>query len=364
MSDIMGENIRPAQIERFLKHAGWEAASRAAVPGDASARRYMRLSLAGQRAVLMDAPYQSKTSQSKTSQNNTVSDYVLTAKLAGDNPAAFTAIAQSLTMRGFRAPKIFAADLAAGLLLLEDLGDDLFARVLEKTPHIEEQIYSAAIDCLAAIYRSSFDVNVDTFGQSWTIRSYDAAAMQAEVDLMLDWYMPYLGSNLTQAQIARWGEIWARAFTALEHHAPGLVLRDFHAENIFWLPDNEAGDGVEAHVGLIDFQDGLLGHPAYDLVSLIEDARRDVDPSLTDSLIARFCEKAKIADDERFRAAYAVMGAQRNAKILGIFVRLAQRDGKPSYLDLLPRVQAHFKTDCAHPIMKELRLWLEEVRGE
>ena len=153
----------------------------------------------------------------------------------------------------------------------------------------------------------------------WRLRAYDITALQTEVDLMLDWYAADVGRRVSASARRGWTAIWAELFRALEAHPPGLALRDFHAENIFWLPERQS----VARVGLIDFQDGLMAHPAYDLVSLLEDARRDVSPALIPDLIGRFCEKAGIRNDAAFATAYAVMGAQRNAKILGIFVRLA-----------------------------------------
>lgn len=340
---------RETQISAFLRAAGWDKAARTALPGDASARRYEKLNLKGARAILMDAPH--------IASGVPAGDYADIAKLSDGRMVAFTAVCEALTQRGFSAPKILAADIEAGLLLSEDLGDDAVAQVLEKNPAAEREIYSAAMDTLGAIYRSSFNPDALSFGQDWTIRNYDAPAMQAEVDLMRQWYCPYKDIILTETQKDRWTQIWEKLFERLTGHVPGLVLRDFHAENIFWLPEREA----TSKIGLIDFQDALLGHPAYDVVSLIEDARRDVDPAVTDALIARFCAAAKIENNESFKAAYAIIGAQRNAKILGIFVRLAQRDGKPHYLNLLGRVEAHFQNNLAHPAMAELRAFLKDI---
>ena len=213
------------------------------------------------------------------------------------------------------------------------------------------------MDTLAAIYRSSFSRKLTAFAHSWSLKHYDEAALSTEVDLMAQWYLPYAGQALSIDKKQQWDGLWNAAFTALNAHTPGLTLRDFHAENIFWLPQRKSTD----RIGLIDFQDALFGHPAYDVVSLIEDARRDVDPKLTEDLLARFCERTSLKLDDAFRAAYAVIGAQRNAKILGIFVRLAQRDGKQGYLEMLPRVKAHFIGNLAHPVMKDLRAFLKEI---
>ncbi len=350
---------RKAYIQSFLEAADWGHAERNPVPGDASTRRYERLSLDGDRAVLMDAPRGVEAPcepEGATVSERRALGYNAVARLAGPNLESFSAIARELSRRGFSAPRIIAADHQKGLMLLEDLGDDLFARVIARNPAQERDLYVAAVDTLAAIYRSSFPDIFDEYGEPWRVRSYDNAALQAEADLFLDWFVPDVGGNLSKEALNEWHIIWARLFSILSAHAPGLALRDFHAENLFWLP---ARQGV-ARVGLIDFQDGLFAHPAYDLVSLLEDARRDVSQNLHKEMIARFCAKAGLDYDETFKAAYAVMGAQRNAKILGIFVRLAKRDGKPHYRDLMPRVAKLFVSDLAHPALSDLRQWVEK----
>lgn len=349
---------REAEIKAFLKQAAWDKAERVPVPGDASTRRYERLSLDGEIAVLMDAPKGAEGPSEP--EGASVADrqalgYNALARLAGPNPEAFACIANELTKRGFSAPKIIAADLDKGFMLLEDLGDDLYARVIADDPAKEQQLYEAAIDTLAAIYRSSFPAKMEFQGEPWRVRDYDSAALQAEADLFLDWYAKDLGREINGSARDEWQAIWAELFNALGAHAPGLALRDFHAENIFWLPDRQA----VSRVGLIDFQDGLFAHPAYDLVSLIEDARRDVSPDLAAPLLKRFCKKAGLKYGAKFKTAYAVMGAQRNAKILGIFVRLAERDGKPHYRGLIPRVAAHFKGNLQDPKCAALKTWIE-----
>ena len=347
---------RETEIRKFLKEAGWGDAARAPVPGDASSRRYERLSRGGEKAVLMDAPRGAEAPaepEGASVAERKALGYNALARLAGPEPAAFICIADALTTRGFSAPKILAQNLDAGFILLEDLGDDLFARVIKNDPPKEAELYAAAVDTLAAIYRSSFPEKLRSGEAAWRLRSYDAAAMQAEVDLLLEWYAADAGADISAAAKREWVQIWAELFNYLAAHAPGLALRDFHAENIFWLPEREA----VARVGLIDFQDGLMAHPAYDLVSLLEDARRDVNPELRGDLIERFCEKSGLKNDSAFQAAYAVMGAQRNAKILGIFVRLAKRDGKPHYRRLIPRVQKLFLSDIKGGEFKALRAW-------
>ena len=348
---------REVQIKSFLTAATWDKADRAPVPGDASSRRYERLTLGDKQAVLMDSPVGAETPsepEGASLAERQALGYNALARIAGNNPEAFACISNELTKRGFSAPQILAADLDKGFMLLEDLGDNLYARVIENDASKERQLYEAAIDTLAAIYRSTFPPTADFGGKTWRIRDYDSAALLAEADLFLDWYAKDFGRDIHGKARADWNEIWAELFKSLDAHASGLALRDFHAENIFWLPERQATE----RVGLIDFQDGLFVHPAYDLVSLIEDARRDVSPDLAKPLMKRFCQKAGLKYGSKFKTAYAVMGAQRNAKILGIFVRLAERDGKPHYRDLIPRVAAHFQNNLEDPKCARLKAWV------
>lgn len=356
-------DARARQRAEFLDRCGWGAAQVAPFPGDASTRRYFRLDRNGARAVLMDAPGASESPACPPDADpatRAALGYNAVARLAGNNVAAFAALAGALVARGFSAPRVHEADPAAGLLLIEDLGDDLFARVLPARAD-ESALYAQAVETLGAIYRSSFDTEPAAFGMSWRLMAYDATALQAEADLFLDWYLARrCGRPAGAGGLADWRAAWAQAFDVLGAHAPGLVLRDFHAENLIWLPDRTA----EARVGLLDFQDALIGHPAYDLASLVEDARRDVAPGLAGPLADRFFDAAGLDNRPAFDAALAVLAAQRNAKILGIFVRLAVRDGKPRYLDLLPRVARHFVRDLDHPALAGVRAIVRDAAPE
>ncbi|RKQ96016.1 aminoglycoside phosphotransferase family protein [Maricaulis maris] len=349
---------RDAAIAAFLNQAGWGDAKHRPLPGDASTRRYIRLERGEARAMLMDAPAAAEAPACPPDadpEERRALGYNAVARLAGANLVAFAGLADALCERGFSAPRILASDIEAGFLLLEDLGDDLFARLLPGDLH-EGTLYAKAVDVLAAIYRSSLPAAVERDGQSWPLLAYDDTALMAEADLFLDWFLDkHAGATPGASARADWQAIWSRAFERLHHCAPGLVLRDFHAENLIYLPDREA----EGEIGLLDFQDAVIGHPAYDLVSLIEDARRNVERKLAVPLKARFVAQAGIDDVAGFDAAYAVLGAQRNAKILGIFVRLAVRDGKQRYLDLLPRVARHFVADLQHPALMPLHMWIK-----
>ena len=352
----IGLTEREADIQAFLENANWHKAARESVPGDASTRRYERLNLRGEKAVLMDAPKGAETPgepEGASIDDRKALGHNALARLAGPNLEAFACIANELTKRGFSAPQIIAADMDKGLMLLEDLGDNVYANVIANDPSKERSLYEAAVDTLAAIYRSSFPQDMEFRGHKWRVRDYDTAALLAETDLCLDWYIKDFDREIKDASREEFYGLFTQSFAHLSAHAPGLALRDFHAENLFWLPERQA----TSRAGLIDFQDGLFIHPAYDLMSLITDIRRDVCPALKDILISRFCEKSGIADDDAFRLAYAVLSAQRGAKLLGFPVRSDLKFGKPQYRAFLPRVKKHLADDLAHPGLADIRAW-------
>ncbi|MEO1038772.1 MAG: phosphotransferase [Pseudomonadota bacterium] len=350
---------RASARQDFLDEIGWAGAQLEAFPGDASTRRYFRVRTGDRAAILMDAPAASEAPLAPVGADETeraTLGYNALARLAGNNVTAFAGLSEALVERGFSAPRILAGDIEAGLLLIEDLGEALFARELAAGRAHEGSLYAAAVDALAALYRCSFPERFEYAGDSWLVHAYDQAAKRAEAGLFVDWYAPERGgAKLDDAARSSFDAIWTGSLGALDAHAPGLALRDYHAENLIWLPDREP----MARVGLLDFQDALFAHPAYDLVSLIEDARRDVSSELAEPLKDRFFKAALLSDRAAFQAAYAVAGAQRNAKILGIFVRLAKRDGKSRYLQLLGRVARHFVHNLAHPVNAPLRAWCE-----
>jgi aminoglycoside/choline kinase family phosphotransferase len=305
---------RSARIATFLATSGWRDAEARPLAGDASNRRYLRLIQPdGSRAVLMDAPAE-----------------------RGEDVRPFLAIARHLRGLGLSAPEILAEDTEEGLLLLEDLGDALFARVLERAPEMEQPLYEAATDLLVALHRAAPPAG---------LASYTPALMADLAALAFDWYRP----GATGAKTPEREQFRAEMETVLETLPDTdtvLIQRDYHAENLLWLPERT---GV-ARVGLLDFQDALRGHPAYDLVSVLEDARRDVTPALAQAVIARYIDSTGTGA-EAFCTAYACLGAQRNLRILGVFGRLCLRDGKAHYIDLIPRVWAHLMQDLTHPAL-------------
>ena len=350
---------RQVEMEAFITDAGWALAVREPIQGDASTRSFQRLSLDGRQAVLMNAPRGSEGAGEPfgaTVEERSNIGYNALARLAGPNMEAFLVLADQLRRRGFSAPEIIHADVAAGFALLEDFGSGVFAQVVGADPSREGELYEAAVDTLAAIYRSSFPRRAEWGGTPWTIRDYDEAALLAETDLFVDYYAPDAGREITPDARGQFYDVWRAAFKTLDAHAPGLALRDYHAENLFWLPEREH----ERRVGLIDFQDALFAHPSYDLSSLLEDIRRDVSEDLHEPLKARFCEAAGLEHDDAFDAAYAVQAAQRATKLLGFPVRADVDFGKPQYRSLLPRVRRHLQRGLSHPACADLRGWFEE----
>lgn len=346
----------------FLDRAGWASAQASPITGDASTRSYERLHLGGRQAILMNAPPAAEGSACPPDASPEARrrlGYNAMARLAGPNLNAFTIVAEALRAAGLSAPEIFAADPSTGFALIEDLGDDLYARAIPKGAD-EIELYSAAIDALLALRRAAPKPPV---ADGYQMLAYDATAMEAEVALVTDWYWPHVKGEAASDHVRLdYIGAWRSALAKLADPAL-IVLRDFHAENILWLP--ERSDFRRA--GVIDFQDALFGNPAYDLVSLLEDARRDVSSDLAEAMIARYSKGAArdgAFDEAAFRRDYAILGAQRNAKILGIFARLINRDKKPRYADFFPRVEGHFRKDLAHPELAPVRAFFKKHFGD
>ncbi len=321
MDDPNGAD-RATAASRFLAQAGWGGATRRHLAGDASDRRYERLRAGAATAVLMDNP-----------------------PGGADDPAAFVAMARHLRALGLSAPEVRVADTNVGFLLLEDLGDDLFARLLDTDPSREADLYAAAVDVLCHLQAAPAPQGLPDL---------TAADWAQAAGFALDWYA-FAATGTKPAP----GAFLATLETAIRAHADGprvLILRDYHAENLLWLP----GRGGIARVGLLDFQLGQMGQPGYDLVSLLQDARRDVAPQTEAAMIARFATTTG-ADPTAFAAQYATLGAQRALRILGVFARLCLVAGKPGYLPLIPRVWGQLQRNLAHPALADLRTACDEV---
>lgn len=286
----------PPGLADFLDRADWSGADIAPLPGDASFRRYFRVTRGEDQAMLMHAPP------------------------PHEDPAPFLHVARWLNANAMRAPAILAQEADAGWVLTEDFGDDRMRDWLDGNPQDEVPAYEAAVSALAALHRLP----------PGPFAAYDMATYQREAALLTEWYCPAHGLDVdAQAYSAAWQEVLS---PVVSRQSPGVtVLRDYHAENIMLL-----GGKASTPQGLIDFQDALVGHPAYDLVSLLQDARRDVAPELEHAMLLHYVDAAGGVDDA-FLADYATLGAQRNAKIVGIFTRLNRRDGKPRYLAMIPQ---------------------------
>tara|TARA_R110002072_G_scaffold86774_8_gene195834 strand:+ start:10119 stop:11093 length:975 start_codon:yes stop_codon:yes gene_type:complete len=304
----------PHGLHSFIEHAGWSGATIAPLPGDASFRRYFRLHRDGETAMLMHAPPPE------------------------EDPRPFLFVARWLDQHGMRAPRIMAERAEEGWVLTEDFGDRRMREWLDDYPEQERAVYGGAVDALVELHRKP----------PGDFEPYDMAVYQRETGLFTEWFCPAAGLSVDEAGFsAAWQAVLE---PLLARQRPGVtVLRDYHAENIMLPPDDTQG--------LIDFQDALVGHRAYDLVSLLQDARREVSVELERAMLDRYRQAA--GADAEFEADYARLGAQRNAKIVGIFTRLASRDGKSRYLELIPRVWNAMERDLRHPALAPVARWFD-----
>lgn len=318
---------RAAARTAFLSLAGWGDAACAVLADDASFRKYFRLSRADCSVVLMDAPPEH------------------------EDTAAFARLARHLTGLGYSAPEILAEDHVHGFLLLEDLGDETYTRRLAAGAD-ESGLYALAVDLLADLHRRpAADVL-----PSALVPPYDDARLLAEARLLTDWYMPAVLDDAPDAEaVADYEARWHAAFPLARAVPDTLVLRDFHVDNLLRV----AGRTGLAACGLLDFQDAVAGPVTYDLVSLLEDARRDIDPALVAAMTARYRDAVPGLDPDAFAASWAVLAAQRHAKVIGIFTRLSRRDGKPRYLGHIPRVWRLMEAALAHPALSDVRAWID-----
>jgi N-acetylmuramate 1-kinase len=309
--------IDRASARRALLHAaGWGDADAAFLAGDASDRTYDRLTRGKTTAVLMDAP-----------------------PGGADDPAVFAKVAGHLQQIGLSAPHLLAKDLSCGFLLLEDFGDAVFARVLAAKPELEPTLYAAAVEALAVLQAKPAMRDLPQLSASdWAsaaalvLEEYRVAGTEAGCDVVP--FNDCLSSLIAQEDIT----------------PQIMILRDFHAENLIWLPDRAGA----ARAGLLDFQLAQLGHPVYDVVSLLEDARRDVRRETAVQVRRQFCDLTGMME-ARFDRSSVVWGAQRALRILGVFARLARKSGRTSYLKLVPRVWGHLQANLAHPHLADLR---------
>ena len=358
---VVGYGAFAARVERippvrtFLDESSFGEARRRRMQGDASTRTFERLTLDGRTAVLMNAPRRPDGPPVRDGR-----PYSAIAHLAED-VVPYVAIASALRAHGVSAPAILDADLDRGLVIMEDLGEERI--VGGERPAPIEARYAAAVDLLAALHGHELpDVLQVAPHLDYKLPRYDMEAFLIEAELLLDWYLPVVGAVASTPMRETFLSLWREALMPALAAPPTWVLRDYHSPNLLWLADREGA----AQVGVLDFQDALIGPAAYDVASLLQDARVDVPESLEVALLGRYA-RARREQDGHFDVAaftqlYATLTAQRATKILGIFARLDRRDGKPQYLRHIPRLWAYLQRSLMHPALAPLRAWYANVR--
>ncbi len=347
--------VRTAGLRAFLAAAGWADGHRRHLQGDASTRSYERVRRDDETAVLMNHPPEPDDDAARARVAARAA-----AKLA-EGPRPFLAFALGLADLGVSVPGVLAHDLREGYMLLEDLGSDLC--VAGSPPRPIPERYRAAVELLADLHGRDLPATLpDGTTGTWTILAYDRANYEAEVTVFLDWGVPHLlGRPATAEERASFLALWRPLFDEILAGPTTWCLRDYHSPNLLWLPTR---DGL-ARVGILDFQDTIFGHPAYDVASLAQDARVDVASDLEADLIAAYGAARRARDPDfdeiGFRRAYAILAAQRNTRILGVFARLKARDGKPHYLAHLPRLWGYLARVLDEPVLHPLKLWYEEA---
>ena len=357
--------VREAQRRAFLAQAGFGAAVRTKMSGDASTRSYERLALpGGSTRILMDAP---PAAESEPAGPDTTQDqrramgYNALARLAAGRVDAFAAAAAFLRARGLSAPQVEALDAGQGFAVIEDLGDDLFARKIEGGEPAPP-LYADAVDVLVRLQSEPPPVWLDWESGGdrgrWPLLPYDDLALQTGCDLFLEWWPKYAGLPAFSAEAqAEWRALWAPIRSVGHRAAMGpegvFTHRDYHAENLLWLPQRS---GL-ARVGLLDFQDAVKAHPAWDLLHLLQDARRDVAPDLAAAMLERYLDQRPGLDREEFRHAYHGLAALNAARILFIFARQVAGFGKPRYRDFIPRTWAALEFNLDQPGLEALQAW-------
>lgn len=340
-------------IAVFVASYGWQTGQPLFLQGDASPRAYTRLAKDAATSILMDAPRQPD--------GPPIRDGLPYSKLAhlAEDVRPYVAVAGALRASGLSVPEIYGYDLEAGFLLIEDFGHDVYGRLIDCGHNITE-LYQPAVDALIHLAAAPPPkVLALPDGSEHELAQYDEGAFLIEVELLVDWYLPAVSGMAVAPDVRQeFVDLWRQQITHVVD-GQGWVLRDFHSPNLMWLAERQ---GMQ-RVGILDFQDALRGHPAFDLASLCQDARLDVPEALEAGLVERYCAGTRGLGDQfeerHLRHAYAVLGAQRNTKILGIFARLAIRDCKKAYLQHVPRIKRYLARNLAHPALATLRLWYD-----
>lgn len=347
----MGPRVdRMAAARQFIAESGYSEALRARLQGDASTRSYERLVLGDKHVILMNSPRRPDGPPVRDGK-----PYSAIAHLA-DNVAPFVAMANGLRQNGFSAPAIHHADLEQGLLILEDLGDEHVVSGDPPAP-IKER-YETAVDALLALHEKKLPDKLAVAPHvEHHIPAYDIDTFLIEAELLLDWFLPRLDAAIPDSERDSFRALWRELLQPAIDAPPTWVLRDFHSPNLLWLPRRSE----IARLGILDFQDALMGHPAYDLASLLQDARVDVSEQTELALLGRYVRGRRQTepgfDPAEFIRIYVTLAAQRSSKILGIFARLDMRDAKPQYLRHMPRVWGYLQRSLGHPALESLNAW-------
>ena len=355
---------REAAKIQFLAGAGLAGAMREVLAGDASTRSYERLHRPnGASLILMDQPPAVETQPclpDATPDERIDAGYNACARLAAGRIEAFVACAGFLRSRGLSAPRIVDADPVQGMAVLEDLGDDLYARLIEGGGD-ETALYEGAIDALIALHAAAPPAHLEADGFSWPLLDYDGLALKTGSDLFLEWWPKFAGLEpLDDAARAEWETLWAPVRARGEAGAVGpkgvFAHRDYHAENLIWLPRR---NGV-ARVGMLDFQDAVRTHPAWDLLSLLQDARRDVTPEFEAAMLDRYLAARPDLDPASFLADYRALAALNAARILGpVFARQVVHFGRPKYRAFMPRTWRYLERNLEDPPLAGLKAWFD-----
>jgi N-acetylmuramate 1-kinase len=344
---------RNESIGAFIASTTWKDAGREFLEGDASFRRYEVLRRDPASVILMDMPARPDGPPVKHGKS-----YSGVAHLAEDIGAVI-AINSKLCELGYSAPAIYASDIPAGLAIIEDLGRDVFGQMIRAGEDMREPM-KIAVELLTDMAKRTWPSVVPiTGGHVHVVPPYDVEAQLIEADLLPSWFWPYRhGIEAPAGMRQGFAGLWSEVLPLATQHPPVWTLRDYHSPNLLWLPERA---GLR-RVGIIDTQDCVLGHPAYDLASMLQDARVDIDFAWADELFEHYCgirTKEGGFDRAGFEIAYAILGAQRATKILGIFARLSKRDGKHGYLAHMPRVSRYLERNLQHPRLWRLKRWFD-----
>ena len=348
-------------IERVMVQAGFVGAVRTPLAQDASTRSYERISLNGRYAILMKAPLGNESSNPPCPPDageatRKLLGWNALSRLAASRVDAFVAVGDHLTRHGFSAPKILAVDAAIGVAVIEDLGNDLYANIIADGNADEVQLYHAAGETLAALHAITPPKTLASPLKPWPILDFDRIALRENADLFVEWTPKFLGKDAVSAEDhATWCAIRDDLIGEILTQPRAFTLRDYHAENVLWLPER---NGI-ARVGLLDFQDAVHGYRAWDFAMLLHDARRDVSPDAYSAAVRAYLDKTG-ANESDFATELAIQGAINALRILGIFSRLVGRDNKQRYREFMPREAGHLAAVMNHPRLRDLKSWVEK----